>query len=150
MSTFTAVEAEREYYQPRSFRKEKEQQVLYLSMVAFFNGETKIVVHKEARLKSSSEEELWLTKDETAQYHDSLAAVDRIKLQKAEQVWATRVPKTDVGGDTLVAKVNCLVGERLFVWLTALFVCRCELHVLSQLPVIAHYYHMSCFKKSLC
>ena len=106
MTTFTTAEAERKEYQPQSFRKEKKEQVLYLSMVAFFNGETKIVIHQEMRLKRSQEEVVWLTKDEKAEYHDSVAAVDRVKLQRAEQVWETRVPKPGFGGDTLTAKVS--------------------------------------------
>ena len=104
-STFTTVEERREYYQPRSFRKEREEQIVYLSLVAFFNGESKIALHRDARLKKSYEEVAWLTKDENATFHDSVTAVDRGKLQRAEQVWPTRVPKTVGGGDTLTAKV---------------------------------------------
>ena len=105
-SSFTTVEEGREYYQPRSFRKDRKERIVYLSLVAFFNGELKIALHRDARLKKSYEEVAWLTKDENASFHDSVAAVDRSKLQRAEQVWATRVPMSGVGGDTLTAKVS--------------------------------------------
>ena len=118
-SSFTTVEEKREYYQPRSFRKEKKEQIVYLSLVAFFNGEFKIALHRDARLKKSYEEVAWLTKDENARFHDSVAAVDRSKLQRAEQVWPTRVPKPVLGEETLMAeviKLNVSLGDlRLFV-----------------------------------
>ena len=118
-SSFTTVEESREYYQPRSFRKEKEEKTVYLSLVKFFNGELKIALHRDARLKKSYEEVAWLTKDE-ARFNDTVAAVDRSKLQRAEQVWATRVPKPVAGGDTLtdtVSKSNLSLRD------LGLFVC---------------------------
>ena len=91
--SFTTVEERREYYQARSFRKEREENTVYLSLVAFFNGEFKIALHRDAQLKKSYEEVAWLTKDENAAFNDSVAAVDRLKLERAKQVWETRVPK---------------------------------------------------------
>ena len=88
--SFTTVEERREYYQARSYRKEKEENTVYLSLVAFFNGEFKIALHRDARLKKSYEEVAWLTKDEKA-FNDSVAAVDRLKLERAKQIWETRV-----------------------------------------------------------
>ena len=107
-STFTTAEERREYYQPRSFRKEREEQVVYLSLVAFFSGEYKICLHREDRLKKYHEEVAWLTKDESAEYNDSVAAVDRLKIEKAQMIWETRVPKPRTEGETLAAQVNIL------------------------------------------
>ena len=104
-STFTTAEERKEYYQPRSFRKDRKEQTVYLSLVAFFNGEFKIALHRDARLKKSYEEVAWLTKDENAEFHDSVAAVDRSKLERAKQVWET-VSKPVVGGENLTAKVS--------------------------------------------
>ena len=77
---------------PPTLRKEREEQILFLSLVNFFNGETKIALHKEAELKS--EEVMWLTKDGIAD--DSVAAVDRLKISRAKMIWETRVPKSQV------------------------------------------------------
>ena len=104
-STFTTAEERKEYYQPRSFRKDRKEQTVYLSLIAFFNGEFKIALHRDAQLKKSYEEVAWLTKDENAEFHDSVAAVDRSKLERAKQVWET-VSRPVVGGDTLTAKVS--------------------------------------------
>ena len=52
-------------------------------------GEYKIVLHREARLKKYYEEVAWLTKDENAKYNDSVAAVDRLKVDKARLIWET-------------------------------------------------------------
>ena len=96
-TTYTTAEEEVQYYQPRSFRRDKEKETVYLSLVAFFSGETKIAVHREARLKRSHEEVAWLEKDVNASdFQDSVAAVDRRKLSKAQQIWETRIPKPDM------------------------------------------------------
>ena len=46
---------------------------IYLSMVAFSNSEYKIVLHREARLKTYHEEVAWLMKDKKAYYSDSVS-----------------------------------------------------------------------------
>ena len=107
-TTYTTVEEAREYYQPRRRRKEKEEQHVYLSLFAFFGGEFKIVLHRAMRLKKYSEGLAWLSKDESAKFNDSLAAVDRLKVDKARQIWETTVPKSRTEGATLavVSKLN--------------------------------------------
>ena len=100
-TTFETADEKVEWYQPRRKRKEREVGDIYLSMVAFFNGEYKIVLHREARLKRYEEEVAWLTKDEKAFYSDSVAAVDRVKLDKARLISETRVPKSRTEEATL-------------------------------------------------
>ena len=100
-TTFETADEKVEWYQPRRKRKEREVGDIYLSMVAFFNGEYKIVLHREARLKRYEEEVAWLTKDDKAFYSDSVAAVDRVKLDKARLISETRVPKSRTEEATL-------------------------------------------------
>ena len=107
-TTYETADEEVEYYQQRKKKKEREVANIYLSMVAFFNGEYKIVLHREVRLKKYEEEVAWLRKDESARYNDSVAGVDRLKIEKARQIWETPVPKHRAEGDTLAAQVNIL------------------------------------------
>ena len=107
-TTYTTAEEPREYYQPRRRRKEKEEQHVYLSLVAFFGGDFKIVLHRDAQLKKYYEEVAWFSKDESAHYSDSVAAVDRLKIEKARLIWETSVPKPCSSGDNLMAQVNIL------------------------------------------
>ena len=92
-TTFTTVEDESNKLAsmglaPATFRKNKEEQILHLSLVAFFEGETKIAVHRDAQITGPYEENVWLAKDGVAD--DSVAAVDRIKLSRAQLIWQTR------------------------------------------------------------
>ena len=105
-TTYTTAEEVVEYYQPKRRRKEKEVQHVYLSLVAFFNGEFKIVLHRDAQLKKYHEEVAWLSKDKSARYSDSVESVDRSKIEKARMIWETKVPKPRSEGDTLEAQVN--------------------------------------------
>ena len=107
-TTYTTAEEVVEYYQPRRRRKEKEEQHVYLSLVAFFDGDFKIVLHRDSRLKKYCEEVAWLRKDVRADFNDSVAAVDRLKIEKARLIWETTVPKPRSEGDTLSAQVIVL------------------------------------------
>ena len=107
-TTYETADEKVEYYQPRRKRKERVVENIFLSMVAFFNGEYKIVLHRDKRLKKYHEEVAWLTKDENAKYNDSVAAVDRLKVDEARLIWETNVPKSRTDGATLaeVSKIN--------------------------------------------
>ena len=107
-TTYTTAEEAREYYQPRRRRKEKEEQHVFLSLVAFFGGEFKIVLHRGNQLKKYFEEVAWFSRDESAKFNDSVAAVDRSKIEKARMIWETTVPKSCSAGDTLMAQVTIL------------------------------------------
>ena len=95
-TTFTTAEEEREYYQLPRRRKEKQEQQVFLSMVAFFNGDFKVVVHRDPTLENSYEHNTrqvaWLTQKKNADYNDS-PMVDQLKLSKAQYTWETNVPK---------------------------------------------------------
>ena len=111
-TTYTTAEEVVEYYQPRSWRKQKKEQHVYLSLVAFFDGEFKIVLHRDSQLKKYCEEVAWLRKDMRADFNDSVAAVDRLKIEKARMIWETTVPKPCSEGNTLSAQVIVLcVGK---------------------------------------
>ena len=95
-TTFTTAEEQREYYQPRRMRKERQEQQVFLSMVAYFNGDFRVVVHRDVTLENSYEQSArqmdWLTKDGNAAYNDS-PMVDQLKISKAKYTWETSVPK---------------------------------------------------------
>ena len=95
-TTFTTAEEEREYYQLPRRRKEKQEQQVFLSMVAFFNGDFKVVVHRDPTLENSYEHNTrqvaWLTQEKNADYNDS-PMVDQLKLSKAQYTWETNLPK---------------------------------------------------------
>ena len=100
-TTYETADEEVEYYQQRKKKKAREVHDIYLSMVAFFGGDYKIVLHRDTQLKKYHEEVAWLVKDETEKYDDSVAGVDRLKIEKARQIWETPVPKPtaeDEGG----------------------------------------------------
>ena len=107
-TTYTTVEEVVEDYQPKKRRKEREVEEVYLSLVAFFSGDFKIVLHRYGRLQKYLEEVAWLSKDESAEFSDSLAAVDRLKIDKARMIWETNVPKLCTEGDNLAAQVDAL------------------------------------------
>ena len=107
-TTFETAEEQAEYYQPKITRKERQVQYVLLSLVAFYSGEYKICVHREPRIKKYHEEVAWLTKEENARFSDSVEGVDRLKVEKAQLIWGTSVPKRGAEGDTLAAQVNFL------------------------------------------
>ena len=73
---------------PATYRKEKEEQNIYLSLVAFSHRDTKIAIHQEEQLIRCHEQVMWLTKDGAVD--DSVAAVDLGKLEKAKLIWQTQ------------------------------------------------------------
>ena len=107
-TTFETAEEEVEFYEQRRWRKQKEVADIYLSLVAFFNGEMKIALHREARIKKYHHEVAWLTKDQQLPFDESVAGVDRVKINRARQIWETTLPKTTSAADTSSAKVIIL------------------------------------------
>ena len=95
-TTFTTAEEQREYYQPRRWRKERQEQQVFLSMVAYFNGDFRVLVHRDLTPQNSYEKNTrqmdWLTKDRNAYYNDS-PVVDQLKIEKAKYTCETSVPK---------------------------------------------------------
>ena len=108
-TTFETTEEKVEFYEQRRWRKQKEVADIYLSLVAFFNGEMKVALHREARLKKYYHHEVaWLTKDPKAYFDESVAEVDRVKIRRARQIWETKVLETTSAADTSSAKVIIL------------------------------------------
>ena len=70
--------------------------MVFLSLVAFFNGNYKIVVHRDADLQNSFDvnqrQVAWLTQVKKQRFDDS-PTVDLLKLNRAQITWGTRVPK---------------------------------------------------------
>ena len=107
-SYVTAEEEVPDYMVPK-WRKEKQGQVVFLSLVAFFSGNYKIVVHRDADLQNSFDvnqrQVAWLTQVKKQRFDDK-PVVDLLKLQKALHTWGTSVPKPIGTRDHLNAKVN--------------------------------------------
>ena len=107
-SYVTAEEEVPDYMVPK-WRKEKQGQVVFLSLVAFFSGNYKIVVHRDADLQNSFDvnqrQVAWLTQVKKQRFDDK-PVVDLLKLQKALYTWGTRVPKPIGTRDHSNAKVN--------------------------------------------
>ena len=92
----------------------KQGQVVFLSLVAFFNGNYKIVVHRDSDLQNSFDvnqrQVAWLTQVKKQRFDDK-PVVDLLKLQKALYTWGTRVPKPIGTKDHSNAKVNFPLGQ---------------------------------------
>ena len=106
--TFTTFLEEHELRLPVT-RKKEEVQSVFLSLVCFYNGDQKIALHQESHLKSYQEEVLWLSPLKTARFNDSLALVDRDRLNKAKLIKKTTVlRRADVATNIEEAQVNTL------------------------------------------
>ena len=108
-SYVTAEEEVPDYMVPR-WRKEKQGQVVFLSLVAFFSGNYKIVVHRDADLQNSFDvnqrQVAWLTQVKKQRF-DYSPMVDLLKLNRAQITWGTRVPKQRSTVDHSNAQVIC-------------------------------------------
>ena len=110
-NSFTTAEEEREDYQHTRWRKESQEQQVFLSMVAYFNGDYKIAVHRDPNLQNSFEQNArqvaWLVKEQSADYNDS-PIVDQLKISRAEYTWDTTTPKPGRGRVDSTNKVDIL------------------------------------------
>ena len=128
-TTFTTFEEEVEFYRRGmcNWRKEGEVQTVYFSLVAFFNGTERVIVHKDARLKRSEEEVLWLSPVQNVHFDDSLQLLDRQRLERAKHVRCTRVPRPADG------KADILPSQVIFTCLLAcLFIRLCLMMTLKH------------------
>ena len=106
--TFTTFLEEHELRLPVT-RKKEEVQSVFLSLVCFYNGDQKIALHQESHLKSYQGEVLWLSLLKTARFNDSLALVDRDRLNKAKLIKKTTVlRRADVATNIEEAQVDTL------------------------------------------
>ena len=106
-TSYTTAEEEPQIsqLQPKRRRKEREVAHVFLSLVAFFDGEYKLVLHRDCPLKKYIEEVAWLAKD-VKKFNDDFAAMNTLKIDNARYIWSTTVPKPVSGGNTLVDEVN--------------------------------------------
>ena len=122
-TSYTTAEEEPQIsqLQPKRRRKEREVAHVFLSLVAFFDGEYKLVLHRDCPLKKYIEEVAWLAKD-VKKFNDDFAAMNTLKIDNARYIWSTTVPKPVSGGNTLVDEVN-ISDQRELVCFVCLFVC---------------------------
>ena len=57
-----------------------------MSLVRFFDGQFKMVVHEGAGIGKFNEEGIWLSPVMSRGFNDSVASVDRKLLEKAKQI----------------------------------------------------------------
>ena len=108
ITTFTSV-SETHDLRPTTFRKDQELQTTFISLVRFFNGQFKLVVHEGAGIGKFNEERIWLSPVINRGFNDSVASVDRKLLEKARQIQrtrATRVTDGDQGEDAAQVKLK--------------------------------------------
>ena len=91
IKTFTIAEEEHDL-RPTSYRKEKEVQTVFMSLVRFFSGHFKLVIHTDQRLRRYDEELIWMSPVPNSRYRiDTVAGVDYRLRERAEQIYKTRV-----------------------------------------------------------
>ena len=117
ITTFTDVAEEHEL-RPTTFRKDRELQTAFMSLVRFFDGQFKMVVHEGAGIGKFNEEGIWLSPVMNRGFNDSVASVDRKLLEKAKQIHRTR-PSRGTDGDKGedAAQVKLEVNDRFYRYL---------------------------------
>ena len=96
ISTFTTVAEEHEL-RPTTFGKDQELQTVFMSLVRFFDGQFKLVVHEGVGIGKFNDEGIWLSPVKNRGFNDSVASVDRRLLEKAKQIHRTRPPRVTAG-----------------------------------------------------
>ena len=92
--TFATVAKEQEYYELGcNLRKTKPEQKVYLTLIAFFSGEYKLLLHRDG--EKSHVRVAWLTKDIAAPFEER-PEVDLRKIEEARQIWEKPVEKQPV------------------------------------------------------
>ena len=80
-----------------------------MSLVRFFDGQFKLVVHEGVGIGKFNDEGIWLSPVKNRCFNDSVAGVDRRQLEKAKQIHRTcpaRVHDGEEGADGDVAQVR--------------------------------------------
>ena len=103
-STFTTLVEEHDL-RPPTHGKQEQVQVLYLSLVRFFSGQLKIVLHSDVKLRSVEEEAIWFCPVINRRFSDSLAAIDLRRLETAAKIHRTCVPRS-TSTESAAAKVS--------------------------------------------
>ena len=104
--SYSTVEEEQAIYKlNNNRRKEKFLNEAYLSLVAFFSGEVKLVLHRDGQ-EGSHVHVAWLKKKESMMFDDS-PNVNLIKLHEARQIRGTVVPKNVTPGNNEEDNEKC-------------------------------------------
>ena len=115
--TYTTFLEEHELRLPVT-RKKKEVQAVFLSLVCFYNGDHNIAVHRDSHIESDQEAVLWLMPLRNAQFSDSLALLDRSRLEKAKKIKRTTVLRPAADEET-----NALPDQVYLILILILFYC---------------------------
>ena len=91
-TTFTTTAQEHEL-RPTSFSKEEKVQEVFMSLVRFFDGQLKVVIHRDKWVRRCDKEVIWLNPVQNPRFNDSVAGVDRNQLEKARRIFGTSVPR---------------------------------------------------------
>ena len=78
---------------PTSYSKKEEVQSVFMSLVQFFDGQFKVVVHRDPRIRRYDKEVMWMSPAPNLCFNDTVAGVDRKMLEKAQQIFRTSVPR---------------------------------------------------------
>ena len=95
-TSFTTFQEEHEL-RPAVTTKKEAIQSLFLSLVCFNSGVHNIAIHKDSHIESDQEAVLWLRPLRNAQFSDSLALLDRGRLERAKHIKKTTVPRPRAG-----------------------------------------------------
>ena len=68
---------------PTSYSKKEEVQSVFMSLVQFFDGQFKVVVHRDPRIRRYDKEVMWMSPAPNLCFNDTVAGVDRKMLEKA-------------------------------------------------------------------
>ena len=105
IKTFTTA-AEEHDLRPTSFSKKEEVQTVFMSLVRFFSGPFKLVIHEDQRIRRYDEEVIWMSPVQDRYFNDSVAGVDWRMRERAKQIHLTSVPKPVVKKSDALARVR--------------------------------------------
>ena len=107
IKTFTTAYEEHDL-RPTSFSKKEEVQTVFMSLVRFFSGSFKLVIHEDQRIRRYDEEVIWMSPVQDRYFNDSVAGVDWRMRERAKQIHLTSVPKPAVEKSDTLARVRFL------------------------------------------
>ena len=99
---------------PTSYSKKEEVQSVFMSLVQFFDGQFKVVVHRDPRIRRYDKEVMWMSPAPNLRFNDTVAGVDRKMLEKAQQIFRTSVPRPGGERKNLFAEVISVYSFTLF------------------------------------
>ena len=107
IKTFTTAHEEHDL-RPTSYSKKEEVQTLFMSLVRFFSGPFKLVIHTDQRIRRYDEEVIWMSPVQNRYFNDSVAGVDWRMRERAKQIHRTSVPRLAVEKSDAITRVRLL------------------------------------------